>query len=97
MEQFFLEKTVDEAHRQNGMNRLWELDKFPFKVRIGEVARKKGVVFYWTVFGSLNPKDEPLKHGKETDFDGAVHSSLEAIKPILLDLEAWLKYAAELR
>jgi hypothetical protein len=94
MELNFEEKPVSEKHRGNGVQAIWEVKKFPFKIRVGETSRPgQATTFYWTLLGTYVSPETALDNGKAGSRKAAEKAATEALEALLLDLKDWVEYA----
>lgn len=92
MELIFVEKVVPQEHQRNGVQKIWEVEKFPFKIRVGETLRGSEVVYYWTLMGTYSRPEVVLATGKRGSRPLAESDAAKALEDLLVDLKEWVQY-----
>jgi hypothetical protein len=93
MQLLFDERPVSPEHKQRGVTRLWEVEKFPFKIRIGCTVQNQVEAFYWTLLGTYVRPEVALAHGRADTKTRAEDASAKALEGVLGDLRDWVDYA----
>ena len=97
MQLMFQEVELTRDFERLGMVQLFEVEKFPFKIRIGRVPRGyHGDVFYWTILGTYITPHVALTHGKEGNRLHAEDQACKALEGLLLDVREWIEYAMKI-